>query len=799
MSVAISQLGALLEESVPGGAARAAGPSTLDVSDDSEPIPTLASLLLSTAESLRKVKGPAVNGRGYSSSNSTNALLSSSSSTTYLSTLLSLPLPTIQSLPASLSTLSATLDTDLSSLAFTRYSSFLLSHSATQSISSSFKTLSTSLDSLLESTSSLESAASKFESRVKVVREKRERMARVKDRMEEVEELLEASNVVEACVRAGYWSEAIDVAVRLGDLHGRLEAGSNLHGKGALVLIDRVREQVSLALLSLRARVLDTLLYRGLKLPAAVRAIAILRRMSEGGLGLEESGSELREDGLWVVLLAARWRCLRGELEVVEGQMMASGIKFSTTAAADGSNGTAAETAASLRKAHEEVGAEENEGRTRWTKKWIEIWREVIGETIGMYNEVFLPSSSSSAALDTDTDPETPLMLFLSSALSHLSLVLSSALPSLTSTASLSSLLTQLSYCSHSFGRFGLEFRAFTQITQLVELRVGEIVRRDWEIAGRRFETDWREGWEGKVPSSSSSGRRKSTTVLKHATLESWLTTPESLSSILSSPLPPSPSTTPWSPLPNPTLSLLPPLARFLNAHSNALNSLRLLPSIILLPSLLSAQSSELDRATQVIAAFIDAWLPSHQRRLDALLASPDEVGVGESEEVRREEELVEWVVRAWGREVVPWIEGALREGVYGDLEGDEKEGKVGEAKERCEGILRRLEGGEIEEDGKEEEVKEVLEVEPMQVKEVVVEETIEEQPEELVEQVVEEEVVLVTAPDPNDIPTDPDVPIVTEEVIEDVKEKEKETAAEVPSVEKVDVVETPPTPAIDA
>jgi hypothetical protein len=700
---AADALGALLEESTPQTTAI----SSPSLGEEQEPIPTLASLLLSTAQSLAarstttstttKLTSKAAPSFALPSSPST--LLSTTASTEYLSSLLALPLSTLLALPTSLSTLSTSLDTDLSSLAFTRYSSFLLSHAATQSISTSFTTLSDSLSALLDSTSALENAAGAFETRVLEVRRKRERMARVRERMEEVEELLEAPSVVDACVRTGYWAEAIDVAVRLSELHARLSSsalgGEEGEGVGALLLLDRVRNEVALALLSLRARVLESLLQRGLKLPGAVRGVGILRRVGERGLEDGEGRKEMDEDALRIVFLAARWRCLRGELESVEGQMAASGIKL--TGDAEGAN-TEAEDAV--------ISAEENEERTRWTKRWIEVWREVVGETVGMYSEVFLSSASTPTVADAPHAlPATaPLTLFLATSLESLSTTLAQAIPSLTSPSSLSSLLTQLSYCSHSFARHGLEFRELQQLRERVEARVGRIVVAEWGAAGRKWEKEWRDGWEGNA---SSSNNRRAGLLGGRAPVSGWLVSPEGLSQVFSTPLPPPatatsiPST--WHHQPQQPLALLPPLARFLNAHAMALNALRLLPPLALYPSLRIAQARELDRATQVLAAFTDAWLAS---------TSSSIVDSQPADELSHEEKLVKqlredqkrliiFAIACFGRWVVPWCEGGLRVGVYGELSGktgvEGREDGVVDAIKRVEGLIARIEGKTVE------------------------------------------------------------------------------------------------------
>ncbi|GJN87206.1 hypothetical protein Rhopal_000151-T1 [Rhodotorula paludigena] len=708
---------------------------------DAEAAPTLASLLLSTAESLAArssslsapparpsaLKQPAQ--APFALQMAPAALLNHPAAPDYLASLLAQPLSALEALPTSLSSLSTSLDNDLSSLAYTRYTSFLLSYTAAQSISASFATLSDNLSALLDSTSALEAAASSFESRVHAVREKRERMARVRERIEDVEELFEAPSVVDACVRAGHWTEAIDVAVRLEELHRRLRnvagAEPDGQGSGALALVARVRSEVGVALLSLRARVLESLLQRSLKLPGAVRGIATLRRIAERGIGATETHAalkgegkrkELDEDALRVVFLVARWRCLRGELDSVEAQMAASGIHLG-----------GAELPLALQDAN--VTVEENEERTRWTKRWIEVWREVVGETVSMYAEVFLTASSLNGtkgsagkndAIHPDLpahslSPSAPLHLFLSTSLASFASVISHAIAGLNSTASLSSLLTQLTYCSQSFARYGLDFREWIQLRERIELRIGRIVAAEWEVAGRKWEKEWRDGWEnsGGMGTTAARARRSG-----RVPLADWLVAPEGVSSLLATPLPDPPSSAnspTWHHQPSPSLALLPPVARFLNAHATALNSLRLIPPVSLYLPLRRAQAVELDRAAQVLAAFTDAWLASLNATPLPNNGSFDGVGAddltSDEKQLLRERDDEKRVVAAaiawFGRTVVPWCEGALDQGVYAELsasdrrpaEADVREESLRKAMRRCEVLVARIEGHEFVED----------------------------------------------------------------------------------------------------
>ncbi|GAA6059326.1 hypothetical protein JCM10212_005906 [Sporobolomyces blumeae] len=765
---------------------------------DTQPVPTLASLLLSTAESLvsrstslptsttparptSQLSPPNGPSTPFTLTASPSALLSNPETQPYLESLLSHSLPSLLALPNSLHSLSSTLDSDLATLAFTRYPAFLLSHSAAQSISSSFDRLSDSLANLLESTLVLERSAETFEVNLQQIRSKRDRIKLVRERVEQVEELLEAPSVVEACVRAGQWNEAIEVSKRIHELYtrmaGRYESrprttgpqadADDEGGRGALRILERVREQVHEALLGLRGRVLESLGQRGLKLPGAVRGVGILRKIAQRGLDTHRSTStaigrrgsfkgkskvvddesldherlELGEAGLRIVFLAARWKCLRAELDLVEVQMTACGVDLTPDSHRKRSSSKGGR-----------VGVEENDDRTRWTKKWIEVWREIVGETVGMYSEVFLGSAALASVdeqLGTSQDvvrdefgiptsslpPTAPLHLFLSTCLASLSDLLESALDSITSTSCLSTLLTQLTYCSHSFTRHGLAFDSYLELSTLFENRILEIVLSEWERAGKAWETEWRSGWTssgGQALVTSCAKVRKSGKV----PIRDWLVVPEGVHSLLSTTLPDPPRTfvvsksktddgnddSTWHHSPCPTLALLPPLAHLLNTYVTSLNSLRLLPPSKVFDPLKVAQARELERASRVLEAFVDAWLgsfnstplPSHASTFDGAPGGSQHSGSeGISDEEattirdRQEEKDVVVASIAWfGRELVPWLGNALSIGVYGELSseagGTQKNGPPGgdeaglvEARKRVERLIARIEGDE--------------------------------------------------------------------------------------------------------
>ncbi|GAA5933991.1 uncharacterized protein JCM15063_000526 [Sporobolomyces koalae] len=686
-----------------------ASSSAITLDSDSDPmhspesIPTLSSLLLSTAESLaqRTKEPPKTSTSSFKFTANPHTLLSNPATPPYLATLLAQPLPQLQALPKTLDSLSTTLDSDLSTLAFTRYQSFLLSHASSETISTSFSTLSESLSSLLDSTLELEHSAASFDLAVRDIRLRRDKIRSVRDQLEPIEELLDSSKVVEQCVRTGQWNEAIQISNRIQTLRRNRYSSTTGTSRGEGILA-RVEHDVERALSGLKGKVLATLEERSLKLPGAVRGIGILRKInshkhknprSDPDSSRPESDEEIEEEGLRLIFLSARWKCFKQELDQIEAQMSASGISRDSTTK------------------FTKVTVEENDERTRWIKRWIEVWREIVGETIGMYTEVFLnhlPAAESNESVDEFFVPRprlpatAPLDLFLSNSLSSLSSVLHHSLPALTSTASLSTLLTQLSYCSNSFIRHGLQFHSHLSLSSLFSSRISEIMLSEWEQAGKKWEMEWRNGWSqsGSTALTTTSSRLRRSGKLP---IKDWLVVPEGTTTLFSTALPPPPAAatrtgTDWSHQPAPTLALLPPLAHLVNSYVQSLNSLRLLPPLSILDTLRKAQSRELERASRVLEAFVDAWLSSFLAAggggsVNGGGAIGDEEVVVKEE--REEEKRIVLTAVVWfGRELVPWVHRALTVGVYKELERN-RDVELEETNKRVEKLVAKIEGRE--------------------------------------------------------------------------------------------------------
>ncbi|GAA5946182.1 hypothetical protein JCM3765_000145 [Sporobolomyces pararoseus] len=722
--------------------------STITATSTTEQIPTLTSLLQATAESLisRTSKLPTSSSSTSSSSftlppNPTpQSLLSHPETNQYLSKLIETPLPSLLKLPSELSQLSNSLSTDLSTLSFNRYSSFLQSNDSSKSISNSFNQISNSLESLLESTLELEQTCLKFSNQLNNFKTRKENLNLVRDKLEILQELIDTPLVIKQCISQSQFNEALKVSQKVKSLiknrynHQQQSEGNSKN----ILLLDRLNKQVDFVLKSLKIKLLNHLKEKELKLPFAVKSIQILRKLNlfsssenQEEEEEEENDEERGEEGLRIIFLSSRWKTLQIEFKKIESQMLLSGINLNHLNS----------DSPRVVEDYIRVGVEENDERTRWLKKWLEIRRELVGETISIYNEIFLllpPKSQSSSLSSVEVDsflspksdltPLGPISLFISTSLESLYKILQTSLPYITSTASLSSILTQLNYCCQSFTKkFGLQFSTSSfDLAKLFSDQVERIVIGEFELAGKEWEKEWRQGWSksggiATTHSNSSSRRIK---------IKDWLIIPEGVEQFLNSPLPSPPTTfrftnkqeevNKWSSQPNSILSLIPPITHLLNSFTQVLNSLRLLPPVEIFKSVFKHEMKELERCSRVFEAFIDAWLTSFHSTTPTIQPSTfsppstqngkeDLMSEEENRLVRERQQEKEIVLKSlgwFGRELLPWLRNSLIFGVYSELnyhppteeeEEEEWEGEVllKEARKRCERLIERIQGRE--------------------------------------------------------------------------------------------------------
>lgn len=396
-------------------------------------------------------------------------------------------------------------------------------------------------------------------------------------------------------------------------------------------LLGKVREEVDTEVKSLRARIIEGLRSRSLKLPTAVRSISLLRRMSRNTVSKRDPSltiagpllDSFSEEELRLTFLASRFDCLRTQLHQLE------------LAAASGAS---------------------NDDRLRYLKRWIEVWREIVGETVNIYGELFLQQQSTTLEqiASISQTSHTLLTLFLQRSLAALTSLLESQLPRITTVSVLASLQTQLAYCSAAFTKFGFDFRFVCDAL---------IVRRLEQLTSERFEAAGDVLLKDLLRARTQSGARDGKARL---VLEA-LYTSEARDSILSlnvESIDVSHSGNPKS-QPSPTIVFFPPLARFLNAHVTALNELRLMPVASSYLAIRTAQIQHLESSITTLRQFLEFAVPAVE---NSSITSPNPGSSNGPPESDSNKLTLKHFVAVFARALVPWCRWGLEVGVYSDV-----------------------------------------------------------------------------------------------------------------------------------
>jgi hypothetical protein len=436
----------------------------------------------------------------------------------------------------------------------------------------------------------------------------------------------------------------LDLAFRARELEDILKGPSILESsnKSRRSLLGKVREDVEAELETLRSRIIEGLRGRGLKLPSAVRSIALLRRMAAGSVAKDKiqksSPRSLSDPELRLTFLASRWDCLHSQLAQLE---MSAGSSANS------------------------------DDRLRYVKRWIEVWREVVGETVTIYTEIFLSPSGSPSPSTTPLSPSStlpkhtfdrdtikssplalthkslPLPLFLSRALKSLELILQHQLPHLTTVSSLVSLQTQLSYCSAAFSKFGFDFRHIPN--QAISQRLHEVTLDRFTTAVENFKKDLSRAFT----QSGSRGGKPRLIVNALLATESW----DSIDSLEESSL--SLSNTSKTSHPPSFIALFPLLAKLLNSYASAFNELRLMPVTSIYPLVSQALHLSLKTNTEDLLAFVRIALDS----LQPAAYEEDQAELDDQKAILRKVSMIHC------RCLVPWCIWALDEIVYPEVE----------------------------------------------------------------------------------------------------------------------------------
>lgn len=520
----------------------------------------------------------------------------------YLSYLTSLHLADLKSEPAKLNSSSAQLTNVLTTLCHTSYPTFLSVHQSVNTLSTSLDAFSSSLDALIDVLPAVEQKAKGFLEEVKDVQAERKKMKVVVENLGRVEEVVAAGNVVEGCVRSGWYGEAVEVEMRIANLARKLDP------EGCGVVWD-VKAEVDQRIRSMVGGLLSGLRESGAnKLPLLFKTVGFLRKMGV-----------LDEEEIAQAFLSCRLGCLKKSLEDLEVERRTSGALAPIFPAAQGS-----------------VSGE------RYLKRYVDVWREGVYDLVSQFTTIFLERPTSTP--ETAEFLHSLLTTYTTHLLSVLLGTLEATLPTVQDPSALNSLLTQLTYCATSFSRIGLDFRWI--IGGLFEDAVRTSVVKGFHDARDRFINSISSASPTALSISSSPASATSAGLSTHE---------PNLNTIrLDTMNPPH--------LPPQILTSHKPTAIYANDLLTTLNGLRLLAPKNLYRNLLAELDKSLDESG---TTFIDVVttttlaIPS-----SSTTASQGKLSKEEAEEKGRKVRV--YLGSLYVKVFVPFVRRALVEGVYG-------------------------------------------------------------------------------------------------------------------------------------
>ncbi len=217
-------------------------------------------------------------------------------SSPYLDHLVSLPLPTLLREPSQISSEASTVESELTNLCFREYSTFISVHRCSAAVRSAFDDFEGSLGRLFDSVPALEEECRAFGKGTQGIQAVRGRAALVQEHQDKLLDLLELPQLLETCVRNGYYQEAMELAAHAVDLKARYP----------LALVEDVAKEVDGVIQLMLAQLL-ALLREPVKLPTLIKAVTYLRRL--GSMDEEELG---------LAFLASRLHNYRAQLVQIE-------------------------------------------------------------------------------------------------------------------------------------------------------------------------------------------------------------------------------------------------------------------------------------------------------------------------------------------------------------------------------------------------------------------------------------------------------------------------------------------------
>ncbi|EKD04225.1 transport-related protein [Trichosporon asahii var. asahii CBS 8904] len=287
-----------------------------------EPAPSLVDLLQSTAqdrhEPVPDFSSPAASG--------------------YLDQLLSLPLKSLLDEATVIFSEAAGVETELTNLCFREYPTFISVHKCSSAVTSAFDDFSSSLGKLLDAVPALEDECRTFVKSTKGVQDARSKALLVQEHQDKLFDLLEIPQLMDTCVRNGYYQEALELSGHATSLSKRYPG---------VELVQDVSKEVDAVLQVMVAQLL-ALLREPIKLPSLIKTVGYLRRLGS-----------VEETELGLVFLVSRLSNFRAHQLLLEG---------------------------------------DRGDPVRYVRKYVDLFREHVFDIISQFTTIFLESSSPSPA-----------------------------------------------------------------------------------------------------------------------------------------------------------------------------------------------------------------------------------------------------------------------------------------------------------------------------------------------------------------------------------------------------------------
>ncbi|KAL7419872.1 hypothetical protein Q5752_005788 [Cryptotrichosporon argae] len=261
--------------------------------------------------------------------------LASPHAASYLDTLLSLPLDSLLIEATVIASQSATVESDLINLCYREYPTFIAVHKCSSAITSAFDDFSGSLTHLLDAVPALEDECRQFTEATAAVQDERAQAMLVQDHQDKLFDLLEIPQLMDTCVRNGYYQEALELSTHASSL-------ATPYPWNPLVL--DVAKEVDGVLQLMLAQLL-VLLREPVKFPSLIKAVNFLRRLRK-----------IDEDDLALAFLIGRAHNYTTHLVAIE---------------------------------------RDRADVVRYIRKYIDVFREHVFDIISQYGTIFLDGNDS--------------------------------------------------------------------------------------------------------------------------------------------------------------------------------------------------------------------------------------------------------------------------------------------------------------------------------------------------------------------------------------------------------------------